>query len=110
MTAPEPDPGVIARWTTRRPPAAGTPCDECASPLVDISCDGCGQLAGVPVGMLATVVETVHGPELVIAERSVTGDWTPLRRMPATPAAVRALARPGATGPQPAASTTGRLW
>jgi len=57
MTAPAPDPGVIARWTTRRPPPAGTPCDECASPLVDTSCDGCGQLAGVPVGMLATFAD-----------------------------------------------------
>ena len=46
MTAPTPTPGVVARWTTRRRPAAGDRCDECGDPRPDIACDGCGQLAG----------------------------------------------------------------
>jgi hypothetical protein len=93
-----PTPGVVARWTTRRRPTPGTVCEECATVLDDIQCGRCGQLAGPPVGMLATVVHTPAGARLVIAERSDQG-WVPVRALPATSDAVRALARPGATGP-----------
>jgi hypothetical protein len=78
--------------------------------LVDVACDECGQLANRPVGMLATVVDTPLGYELVIAERTEAGGWRPVRRLPATPAAVRALARPGASGPQATVATVGGLW
>jgi hypothetical protein len=105
---PTPIPGVVARWTARRRPAPGAVCTECATVLDDVRCAGCGQLAGRPVGMLATVVATEAGPGLVIAERTGTG-WTPVRRLPATTATVRALARPGATGPAPTPATGG-LW
>lgn len=109
MTA-TPTPGVVARWTTRRRPAAGAVCEECSTALVDITCAGCGQIACHPVGMLATVIETPAGPQLVIAERTAAGDWTPVRRGPATSEAVRALARPGATGPQARARAAGGPW
>jgi hypothetical protein len=96
--APTPTPGVVARWTTRRRPGAGAVCEECSTVLTDLECDECGQLAGPLVGMLATVVHTTAGARLVIAERTDNG-WAPVRTLPATSDAVRALARPGATGP-----------
>jgi hypothetical protein len=97
---------VVARWTTRSRPGAGAVCDECATVLDDIECGTCGQLAGRPVGMLATVVDTAAGPRLVIAKRTDAG-WSPVRAVPATEDNVRALARPGATGPVPAAPIGG---
>jgi hypothetical protein len=109
MSAPTPTPGVVARWTTRRRPAAGQRCDECGHLLDAIACDGCGQLAGDPVGMLATVVDIPAGACLVIAEHTSEG-WTPVRSVPATRANVAALARPGATGAASAAATHGGLW
>jgi hypothetical protein len=92
-------PGVVARWTSRRRPAAGALCDECSSLLIDVACGCCGQLGGRWVAMLATVVDTATGPRLVIAERAEAGDWVPVRTLPATADNVHALARPGATGP-----------
>jgi hypothetical protein len=106
---PTPAPGAVARWTTRRRTAPGERCKECGEVLVEVACDGCGQLAGEPVGMLATVVDTPAGARLVIAEHTPEG-WTPVRSVPATRANVAALSRPGATGPVPAASTRGGLW
>ncbi len=109
MTRPV-TPGIVARWTTRRRPAPGTACDECGTVPDDLRCDGCGQLAGHPVAMLATILDTPAGPQLVIAERTgAGGGWIPVRRLPATPDTVRALARPGATGPQPAPTALGGL-
>jgi hypothetical protein len=107
MTRPTVTPGVVARWTTRRHPAPGAVCDECGTALHEIRCDGCGQLAGAPVGMLATVVDTPTGARIVIAQRTA-GGWVPVRSLPATPENVRALARPGATGP--ALIAVGGLW
>ena len=107
MNAPTPG-RVLARWTARPRPEAGSVCDECATVLDDIQCGTCGQLAGRPVGMLATVVDTPAGTRLVIAQRTEDG-WTPVRTVPATEDNVRALARPGATGPSPVASSGG-LW
>jgi hypothetical protein len=111
MTAPTPTPGLVARWTTRRPPLPGQCCDECDEVLVDIACAGCGQLAGRLVAMLATVIQTPAGTRLVIAERGPEG-WTPLRTLTATRANVAALSRPGATGPTRTAvgSRVGGLW
>jgi hypothetical protein len=108
MTAPTLTSGVVARWTTRRP-AAGQRCDECGEVLVEVACDGCGQLAGETVGMLATVVDSPAGVRLVVAEHAPEG-WTPVRSLPATRANVAALSRPGAAGPAPVASTHGGLW
>jgi hypothetical protein len=106
-----PTPGVVARWTSRHRPPAGSACDECGTTLTDTTCNRCGQLAGRLVGMLATVVDTPAGPQLVIAERTVRGDWTPIRTFAATREAVRAISRPGATGPsQPATPAIGGLW
>jgi len=107
MTAPTP--GVVARWTIRRCPAAGAVCEECGEVLGDLACDACGQLAGELVGMLATVVDTPAGARLVIAEHTPQG-WTPVQSVPATRANVAALSRPGATGPAPIAATRGGLW
>jgi hypothetical protein len=101
--------GVVARWTSRRRPAAGTICDECHGLLVDMECECCGQLAGEIVGMLAAVVDTAAGARLVIAEHTPDG-WAAVQSLPATPANVAALSRPGATGPAPAASMLGGLW
>jgi hypothetical protein len=111
MNPPTPTPGVVARWTTRRRPAAGTPCDECGTPLTGPACEGCGQLAGQTVGMLATVIESDGELRLVIAQRTGRGDWTPIQTIAATPRALGAITRPGATGPAPAADapTTGGL-
>jgi hypothetical protein len=111
MTTPAPTPGVIARWTTRRPPRTGDRCDECGTPVTNTACAECGQLAGRAVGMLATVVETPAGRQLVIAQRTGHGDWTPVQTMPATIEAVRAVGRPGATGPFTSQLRSGgRLW
>jgi hypothetical protein len=109
MTA-APTPGVVARWTTRRCPRAGECCDECGTPLTGIVCDRCGQLVGEAVGMLATVIDTAAGRQLVIAQRTRHGDWTPVRTMPATAEAVQALGRPGATGPDVEPVASGGLW
>jgi len=105
-----PTPGLVARWTVRRRPGAGERCDECGATLTDIACDGCGQLAGHAVGMLATVVESEGGLRLVVAQRTGRGDWTPVRTMAATAEAVRAIARPGGTGPDHAPVVSGGLW
>ena len=109
MNAPTPTPGVVARWTTRRRPAAGQRCDECGEVLLDVACDRCGQLPGELVGMLATVVDTPAGARLVIAEHTPDG-WAPVKSVPATRANVAALTRPGTTGPGPVASTRRGLW
>jgi hypothetical protein len=102
--------GVVARWTARRHPAAGSLCDECREVLVDMQCGCCGQLAGEIVAMLAKVVDTPAGARIVVAEHDVEG-WTPIRSVPATRANVAALSRPGATGPAPmGAPTFGALW
>jgi hypothetical protein len=108
MSAPRP--GLVARWTTRRPPAAGSLCDECATVLVDVACQRCGQLAGEAVGMLATVVDAGGELRIVIAQRTGKGDWTPIRTMSATAEAVRSLVRPDATGPTARATSSGGLW
>ena len=102
--------GVVARWTVRRRPAAGAVREECSTVLVDVACDQCGELARHPVGMIAVVVQTPAGPQLVIAERTAAGDWAPTRRGPATVDTVRALRRPGATGPGPVPAADGGLW
>ena len=48
----------------------------------------------LPTGMLAVVVETAGGDErLVVAERTPGGGWAATRNVPATPSAVRAVAR-----------------
>jgi hypothetical protein len=60
--------------------------------------------------MIASVVDTPTGPQLVIARRTDVGGWAPVRSAPATVENVRALARPGATGPQHRAESTGGLW
>jgi hypothetical protein len=106
---PTPAPGAVARWTTRRHPAAGSLCDECREVLVDMQCECCGQLAGEIVAMLATVIDTPAGARIVIAEHTPEG-WTPIRSVPATPANIATLSRPGATGAFPAASTHAGLW
>jgi hypothetical protein len=107
MTAPTP--GIVARWTTRRQ-QAGAPCSECGTVVEDVTCPGCGQLAGDLVAMLATVVDTAAGARLVIAEHSAAG-WVPVRTVPATAANVAAVSRPGATGPSPQASApVAGLW
>jgi hypothetical protein len=98
-------PGVVARWTSPQ----DITCDECAM-AVAVACAECGQrFADRPVGMLASVVDTPAGPQLVIARRDESGNWTPIRRVPATTSNVRALARPGATGPGHPLSETGGL-
>jgi len=103
-------PGLVARWTSRRYPAAGSICDECRELVVDMECRCCGQLAGELVGMLAVVVDTAAGARLVIAEHAADG-WVPIQSVPATRANVTALSRPGATGPALAGvSTVGRMW
>jgi hypothetical protein len=106
VTAISVERGIVARWTV---PLAIT-CDECATAIAG-ACEGCGQrFAGRPVGMLASVVDTPAGPQLVIAQRDRTGNWTPVRRAPATAGNVRALARPSATGPRHRLDETGGLW
>jgi hypothetical protein len=108
MSAPTPSPGVVARWTARRRPGRGERCEECGANLTCVTCDGCGQLAGELVGMLATVVDSPAGARLVVAERTPDG-WAPVRTVPATQANVAALSRQGATGPAPVTRTSGGL-
>ena len=60
--------------------------------------------------MLATVVDTPGGPQLVIAQRTGNGHWIPVQTVPATAEAVRAVGRPGATGPQADHVAVGGLW
>jgi hypothetical protein len=60
--------------------------------------------------MLATVVDAGGELRIVIAQRTDTGDWTPIRTLSATAEALRSLARPGATGPAPWAMSSGGLW
>jgi hypothetical protein len=106
MSAPT-APTVVARWTTRPRPAPNATCDECGVILNGPQCANCGQLAGRPVGMIATLVDTPAGSRIVVARR-VAGGWTPVNSVPATEDTLRALSRPGATGPAPAAA--GGLW
>jgi hypothetical protein len=110
MTAPTVSLGLVARWTTRSRSTSGHRCEECATVLDDITCPECGQLAGRPVGMLAIVVDTAAGRQLVVAQRSTAGHWTAIRRGPATPEAIRALTRSGATGPATRIDLAGGLW
>jgi hypothetical protein len=105
-----PTPGVVARLTARRRPAAGQCCDECGAALTDVACTQCGQLAGLVIGMLAIVVESDGELRLVIAQRTGRGDWTPVQTMAATAEAVRAIARSGATGPVQSSVAAGGLW
>jgi hypothetical protein len=108
MSAQTLSPGVVARWTARRRPGRDERCEECGAILKCVTCDGCGQLAGELVGMLATVVDSPAGARLVIAERTPEG-WAPVRAVPATQANVTALSRQGATGPAPVTSASGGL-
>ena len=95
-----PPPGVVARWTARRPPRPGDHCDECGTPVADVACPNCGQLGGQAVGMLATVIEAAGELRLVIAQRTGKGDWTPSRR--GRHGRGSTCHRPtGGTGPQP---------
>jgi hypothetical protein len=103
-------PGIVARWTARRPPRAGDRCDECGTPVTEIACSGCGQLIGQAVGMLATVVEAAGELRLVVAQRTGRGDWIPIQTIAATAEAVRAIARSGSTGPLPGSVAAGGLW
>jgi hypothetical protein len=107
MTAPTIPTGVVARWTSRPRPAQGAACDECGVALDGPRCAGCGQLAGRLVGMLATLVDTPAGAHIVVSQR-VAGGWAPISTVPATEDNLRALSRPAATGPAPAA--VGGLW
>ena len=106
MSAPT-APAVVARWTRRPNPAPDATCDECGAALHEPRCANCGQLAGRLVGMIATHVDTPTGGRIVVAQR-VAGGWAPVNSVPATEDNLRALARPGATGPAPAA--VGALW
>jgi hypothetical protein len=101
MTTTTTGPRVLARWATRQSPAPGAICDECAAALQGDRCDGCGQLAGQLIGMLATLVDTPAGDRIVVARR-IAGGWAPINTFPATPENLRALARPEAIGPAPA--------
>jgi hypothetical protein len=106
VTVTHATPGIVARWTV---PQTIT-CDECAT-ASHVACKECGQrFAGRPVGMLASVVDTPAGPQLVVSMRDETGNWTPVRRAPATAGNVRTVARPGATGPQRRLDESGGLW
>ena len=104
---------VVARWT-HRAAREDTTCGECGQHLDagTTHCSNCRQ-AAVPeaTGMLAIVVETAAGDRrLVIAERTPDGGWAPTRHVPATDRALRALARPEATGPQLEGTDAGGLW
>jgi hypothetical protein len=104
---------VVARWT-HRAAREDTPCAECGEHLDagTTHCPNCRQAAApVAIGMLAAVVETAAGDRrLVIAERTPDGGWAPTRHVPATDRALRALARPEATGPQIEGTDAGGLW
>jgi hypothetical protein len=93
--------GVVARWTARCRPPTGGRCDECGTAVTGIACDECGQSAVYAVGMLATVVDTPAGPQLVIAERTSLGGWTPLQVMAPTTDAIEAVKRAEARAPWP---------
>jgi hypothetical protein len=88
---------VVARWSARRPTTAPIGCDDCGEALEPgtTHCPQCRQAAPVPsTGMLAVLVQTAGGSHrLVIAERTPGGGWAPTRNVPATPPAVRAVAR-----------------
>jgi hypothetical protein len=87
---------VVARWAARRPTTAPGGCEECGETLEPgtTQCPQCRQAAPVPAtGMLAVLVSTADGERLVIAERTPTGGWAATRSVPATPAAVVAVAR-----------------
>jgi len=73
---------VVARWTSPRR-TRPQPCDECAESTAGPMCAGCGQLVGGLVGMLAILVDTPAGRQLVISQRVGSG-WVPLRAMPAS--------------------------
>jgi hypothetical protein len=93
----EPDCGVIARWAEQ---LTVTRCGECDEHLpADLThCPRCGQKAvGDPVGMLATVIETIGGRRrLVVSRREPAGAWTPCRVLVASEEAVRMLRRSAA--------------
>ena len=76
-----PTPGLVARWTTRRPPAAGSLCEECAAVLVDVACQRCGQLAGEAVGMLATVLNALDPADRAALVASYASDIRELETM-----------------------------
>jgi hypothetical protein len=87
---------VVARWAARRPTTAPVGCDECGEALEPgtTQCPQCRQAAPVTAtGMLAVLVSTADGERLVIAERTPSGGWAATRSVPATPAAVGAVAR-----------------
>lgn len=88
---------ILARWSTRPATTAPAMCDECGEVLEAgvTHCPQCRQALPVPpTGMLAALVETNGGERrLVVAERTPGGGWAASRVMPATPTAVRAVAR-----------------
>lgn len=88
---------IVARWSARPAASTATVCDECGEALDagTARCPQCRQAARVmPTGMLAAVVETTRGERrLVVAERTPGGGWAAARVVPATPMAVRAIAR-----------------
>lgn len=98
--------GVIARWSSRRPAPVCAECGEPTPGAAGTPCDGCGQLTGSPVGMLATVVDSPAGARLVVAKR-VGGSWVPVSNIAATDEAVRMVRRQGVIE-TPAAG--GGLW
>lgn len=88
---------ILARWSTCSATTAPAMCDECGEALEAglTHCPQCRQSVPVPpTGMLAALVETTGGERrLVVAERTPGGGWAAAHVMPATPNAVRALAR-----------------
>lgn len=88
---------VVARWSARRPTTTPVGCDECGEALEPgrTHCPQCRQAAPVPsTGMLAVLLQTASGDQrLVVAERTPSGGWAATRNVPATPPAVRAVAR-----------------
>ena len=89
--------GVVARWAEQ---FTVTRCGECDEHLAAslTHCPCCGQKAvGDPVGMLATVIETIGGRRrLVVSRRDPAGAWTPCRVLVASEEAVRMLRRSAA--------------
>lgn len=88
---------IVARWSTRPATTTSTMCDECGEALEPgaTRCPQCRQAVPVvPAGMLAALLETASGERrLVIAESTPGGGWAAARVVPATPSAVRAVAR-----------------
>jgi hypothetical protein len=88
---------ILARWSTCSATTVPAMCDECGEALEAgvTHCPQCRQSVPLPsTGMLAALVETTGGDRrLVVAERTPGGGWAAARVMPATPNAVRALAR-----------------